>query len=168
MERRAPCDVTWLRLEYGVQTNAKRVAMGGTVIMGDRTRFEALLASTEREIKEIAERQGSLAERLDRSEARLDQCADLLGQVAIHVAVLDARVNALETRGHGVETQVHVIETRIDAFAAEVKALDAKLDVRAVDAPERTEHIERTLRRGGRARPERRQQRSASKRRTSR
>ena len=153
--------------EIWLPTSANELRWEETVIMDDRTRFEALLASTEREIKEIAERQGSLAERLDRSEARLNQRADLLGQVAIHVAVLTALVNALETRGHGVETHVHVIEARIDAFAAEVEALDAKLDVRAVDAPERTEHIERPLGLGGWARPERRKQRGASKRRTS-
>jgi hypothetical protein len=62
--------------------------------MEDRTRFEVLLESIQRDVKVIADAHGALAERLDRFETRLERLEGRFEQVAIQVAVLDISSSA--------------------------------------------------------------------------
>jgi len=74
--------------------------------MEDRTRFEILIESVQRDIKVIAEGHGALAERCDRSETRLARIEEIFDQVSIQIAVLEARVHVLETSHTALETKL--------------------------------------------------------------
>jgi chromosome segregation ATPase len=133
--------------------------------MEDRTRFEVLLESIQRDVKVIAEAHGALAERLDRFETRLDRLEGRFEQVAIQVAVLDAKVNALETRVNALETRVNALETRVNALETRVNALETKLDALSADTQHRLQRIETHLGLDGSPRSRKRRQRGAQKRR---
>lgn len=81
----------------------------------DRTRFEVLLESLQRDVKVIAEGYGALSERLDRVELRLDRLEDRFEQVEMHIAVLEAKVNILEARLDSLSVDTQFRLERIEA-----------------------------------------------------